>query len=356
MYDILEYVKRIEMIDTTVQKEVEKYIDNLTKPVGALGELEEIVIKLAGIQQTKNINIDKKVVVIMCADNGVYDEGISECPQNVTQQVTYNFTRGITGINRMTSFSKSDIYVVDIGVKGEVNTPLVHNKKIRQGTSNMCLGPAMTNEEAILAINIGIETVEGLIKEGYQMFGTGEMGVGNTTSSAAVLSVLMGEDVENVAGKGSGVKEDTFNRKINVIKRAIAKNSPNKEDVIDVLAKVGGFDLAGLCGVFIGAARNKKAVVIDGFISAVAALCACRIEPKCSQYMFPSHMSKETGMGIAMKALGMAPYFNVGMRLGEGTGCTLTFQLMDMALHTLYSMATFEEAAIEKENYVGLWK
>ena len=356
MYDILEYVKGIEMTNTNVQKEVEKYIDNLTKPVGALGELEEIVIKLAGIQGTNTITIDKKIVIIMCADNGVYDEGISECPQDVTQQVTYNFTRGITGINRMTNFSKSDIHVIDIGVKGEIASPLVHNKKIREGTFNMCQEPAMTREEVIKAIHIGIEAVESLIDQGYQVFGTGEMGVGNTTTSAAVLGVLTGEDLENVAGKGSGVKEDTFDRKINAIKRAIEQNNPNKEDVIDVLAKVGGFDLAGLCGVFIGAAKNKKAVVIDGFISAVAALCAYKIEPKCTHYMFPSHMSKETGMSVAMKALGMTPYFHVGMRLGEGTGCTLTFQLMDMALHTLYTMATFEEAAIEKENYIGIWK
>ncbi|MDF2613121.1 MAG: nicotinate-nucleotide--dimethylbenzimidazole phosphoribosyltransferase [Clostridia bacterium] len=356
MYDILEYTKGIEMINTAVQKEVEKYIDNLTKPVGALGELEEIVIKLAGIQETKNINIDKKIVIIMCADNGVFDEGISECPQDVTRQVTYNFSRGITGINRMTSFSKSDVHIIDVGVKGEVHSPLIHNKKIKEGTCNMCEGPAMTREEAARAIQIGIEAVESLADKGYQVFGTGEMGVGNTTTSAAVLSVLTEEDLINVVGKGSGVKEDTYHSKTDAIRRAISKNAPCKEDVIDVLAKVGGFDLAGLCGVFIGAARNKKAVVIDGFISAVAALCAYRIEPKCAEYMFPSHMSKETGMAIAMKALGMEPYFHVGMRLGEGTGCTLTFQLMDMALHTLYSMATFEEAAIEKENYIGIWK
>ncbi|WP_070000914.1 nicotinate-nucleotide--dimethylbenzimidazole phosphoribosyltransferase [Cellulosilyticum sp. I15G10I2] len=356
MYNVLEYAKGIQLTDTVIQTETEKYIDNLTKPVGALGQLEEIVIKLAGIQCTQKININKKVVVIMCADNGVYDEGVSECPQDVTQQVTYNFTRGITGINRMTSFSKSDIYIVDIGVKGEINSPLVHNKKIRESTSNMCNEPAMTKDEAIKAINIGIEAVEALVGEGYEVFGTGEMGIGNTTTSAAVLSVLTGEEIKNVVGQGAGVKEDTFNRKVNAISRAIDKNNPEKEDIIDVLAKVGGFDLAGLCGVFIGAARNKKAVVIDGFISAVAALCACRIEPKCVHYMFPSHMSQETGMRIAMDALGLKPYFYVDMRLGEGTGCTLTFQLMDMALHTLYTMATFEEASIEKKNYIGIWK
>lgn len=356
MYDILDYARQIVSANEKVSKEVENYIDNLTKPIGALGQLEEIVIKLAGIQGTKAVQIDKKVVVIMCADNGVYDEGVSECPQEVTYQVTSNFTKGLTGINNMTSFAKADIYVIDVGVKGTIDSPLVHNKKIREGTSNICLGSAMTREEATRAINAGIEAAENLVKEGYQVFGTGEMGVCNTTTSAAVLSVLTGEEVSDVAGRGSGVTEETFSRKIEVIRRAVSKNNPNKEDVIDVLAKVGGFDLAGLCGVFLGAAKNKKAVVIDGFISAVAALCAVRIAPKCKEYMFPSHMSKETGMGIAMKALGMEPYFHVGMRLGEGTGCTLTFQLMDMALYTLYSMGTFEDAAIEKENYIGLWK
>ncbi|MDF2613101.1 MAG: nicotinate-nucleotide--dimethylbenzimidazole phosphoribosyltransferase [Clostridia bacterium] len=356
MYDILEYAREIDSRDVAIEKEVEKYIDNLTKPVGSLGILEEIVIQLAGIQKTKNISIDKKVIVIMCSDNGVCDEGVSECPQNVTHQVTYNFTKGITAINRMTNFSRSDIHIVDLGIKGEIDSPSVHNRKIRQGTFNICLEPAMTKKEAVMAINLGIEAVETLINKGYEVFGTGEMGIGNTTTSAAVLSILTGSDVKSVVGKGSGVKQETFDRKVSAITRAIQKHNPCKEDVINVLAKVGGFDLAGLCGVFLGAARNKKAVVIDGFISAVAALCACRIEPKCKQYIFPSHMSKETGMAIAMKALGLEPYFHVGMRLGEGTGCTLTFQLMDISLHTLYTMGTFEEAMIEKENYIGIWK
>jgi nicotinate-nucleotide--dimethylbenzimidazole phosphoribosyltransferase len=356
MYDVFEYAQGISIPDTRVQNEVEKYIDNLTKPVGALGQLEEMVIKLAGIQGTKDISIDKKVIVIMCADNGVYEEGVSECPQDVTYQVTTNFTRGITGVNRMAHFSNSDIHIVDVGVKGELDNPHIQHKKIGQGTANMTRQPAMTKEEAIRGINTGIESVEELIEKGYKVFGTGEMGIGNTTTSAAVLSVLTEENIENVVGKGSGVRGDTLDRKIKAIREAIAKNNPCKRDVIDVLAKVGGFDLAGLCGVYLGAARNKRAVVIDGFISAVAALCACRIEPKCIHYMFPSHMSKETGMSIAMEALGIQPYFHVDMRLGEGTGCTLTFQLMEMALHTLYTMATFEEAAIEKENYIGIWK
>ncbi len=356
MYDLLNYIKSIEDVNNSFQEKVEKYIDNLTKPVGALGKLEEIVIRLAGIQGTRDIAIDKKVVVIMCADNGVYDEGISECPQNVTQQVTHNFTRGITGINRMTHFSKSDIHVVDIGVKGTINSPLVHHKKIKHGTNNMCLEPAMTREEALKAVWIGIEAAEELSRKGYQVFGTGEMGIGNTTTSAAVLSVLANEEAKKIVGKGAGATQETLDRKVDAIERAIYKHKPDPNDVIDVLTKVGGFDLAGLCGVFLGAAKNKKAVVIDGFISAVAALCAYKLEPKCAQYMFPSHMSKETGMHTAMKILGIEPYFNLDMRLGEGTGCTLTFQLMDMALHTLYTMATFEEASIEKEKYIGLWK
>lgn len=288
MIDILDYIKNIEPTNSKVQKETEEYVDNLTKPVGALGQLEEIVIRLAGIQQTPKINIAKKVVVIMCADNGVCDEGVSECPQNVTWQVTYNFTRGITGINRMTDFSNAAIHVVDIGVKGSIDHPLVHNKKIREGTANMCKESAMTREEVIQAIAVGIEAVEVLTSEGYELFGTGEMGIGNTTTSAAVVSVLTGEDVQKIVGKGSGVKEDTFNRKVNAIFQAVNKHHPNPEDVIDVLAKVGGFDLAGLCGVFLGAARHKKAVVIDGFISAAAALCAYKLAPLSRQYMFPS--------------------------------------------------------------------
>lgn len=356
MCDVYNYARGIEEPNMKLQEETEKYIDNLTKPIGALGKLEDIMIRLAGISGKNPPVIDKKVVVIMCADNGVYDEKVSECPQEVTWQVTHNFTRGITGINRMTQFSKSDIHVVDIGVKGEMHTPLIHNRKIREGTSNICLGPAMKKEEAIRAIWTGIEETEILVKKGYEVFGTGEMGVGNTTTSAAVLSVLTGQSVESVTGRGSGVKDDTLKRKMQVIKKAIEVNSPNQDDVIDVLAKVGGFDIAGLCGVFLGAAKNKKAVVIDGFISAVAALCAYKIQPRSALYMFPSHLSKEAGMSKAMEALGMEPYFYTGMRLGEGTGCTLTFGLMDMALYTLSTMGTFEDAKVDKSNYIGLWK
>lgn len=356
MYDILEYAKMIEPVNIEIQQQAERCIDNLTKPVGALGRLEEIVMRLSGIQQTQTLDIDKKVVVIMCADNGVYEEGVSECPQDVTKQVTCNFTRGMTGINRMSQFTKSDLHIVDIGVKGILHSPLIQHKKIRESTSNMCIEAAMTKEEAIRAINIGIEAVEELVAKGYEVFGTGEMGIANTTTSAAVLSVLTNRPVEDVVGRGAGAKEETFYKKIDAITRAIHLHQPDQEDVLDVLAKLGGFDLAGLCGVFLGAAKNKKAVVIDGFISATAALCAYKIAPLCLQYMFPSHLSKEKGMCVAMEALGMEPYFNVGMRLGEGTGCTLTFQLMDLAYYTLSTMATFEEASIQKEKYIGIWK
>lgn len=356
MYDIIEYAKQILEVNQVVAKEAEEYLDGLTKPVGSLGKMEDIFIKLSRIQQTKNIQIDKKVVIIACSDNGIYEEGISECPQSVTATVTQNFTRNITGINRLSVFNGSDIYIVDVGVKGQLDHPMIHNKKIRESTHNMVEEPAMTREEAIRAINVGIEAVEDLVKQGYSVFGTGEMGVGNTTTSSAVLSALTGEKVEEVVGQGAGAKTDTLLRKIEVITKAIAKNKPNSEDVIDVMSKVGGFDIATLCGVYLGASKHQKAVVIDGFISAVAALCAYRLNPLVREYMFPSHLSEEKGMQLVLRELQLTPYFNLGMRLGEGTGCPLTFNLMETACFVLGTMGTFEEANVPKEKYMNIWK
>lgn len=328
-----------------VKKSWEK-LDSLTKPIGSLGELECIVAKMAGITGKINNTINKKNVVIMCADNGVVEEGVSSCPQSLTYTVSNNFTKGITGINVLSNFVGSDITVVDIGIAKEVNNPKIIDRKVRFGTDNMVNGPAMTREEAIKAIEAGIEIVDNLAKEGYNLFGTGEMGIGNTTTSAAVLSVLSGLDVEQCTGKGAALTEEAFENKKRVIERAIEINNPNKEDIIDVIAKVGGLDIAGLCGCFLGAAKNRIPIVIDGFISSAAALCAYRLNNNVKDFIFPSHLSAEPGAQYMMKEMGLSPMLNLRMRLGEGTGCTLGFNIIEAALYIINHMGTFDDAGI----------
>lgn len=331
-----------------------KRIDNLTKPIGSLGELEEIAAKMAGITGKIHNKINKKSVVIMSADNGVFEEGVSNCPQEFTITVTNNFTRGITGVCVLSQFVNSDITVVDVGVKGDFDNPKIINKKVAYGTKNIAKGPAMTREEAIQAIEAGIEVVDNLVKEGYDLLGTGEMGVGNTTTSAAVLSVLSDFPVDVVVGKGSGLTEEQYENKKMVVQRAIDINKPDTKDPIDVLAKVGGFDIAGICGCFLGAAKNRIPIVIDGFISSAAAVCACRLNPRVKDFIFPSHLSAEPGAAYMMKELGLSPMLNLRMRLGEGSGCPLAFNIIEAALHAMDNMATFEEAALNSSVYVDI--
>lgn len=350
------YISGITPLNEEVARKMENYLDGLTKPVGSLGRLEDLIIQMAGIQGKLNVNTDKKVVVVMCSDNGVYTEGISECPQEVTAQVTYNFTRGITAINQMTKFAQADLHIVDIGVNVDINHPLIKNRKVGYGTANMTQKPAMSYEEAVKAIQIGIEETEKLIEEGYEVFGTGEMGIGNTTTSAAAISVLAQIPIEQVVGKGAGASSQTLENKIAAIQKAIALHSPDKDDPIDTLAKVGGFDIAGLVGVFLAVAKHKKIVVIDGVISAAAALLAYKICPTCKEYMIASHLSQEIAMQSALKNIGLKAHFDLEMRLGEGSGCPIMFNLIEMAKYTLLNMGTFEDAGVDKEAYMNIWK
>ncbi|MEK6265171.1 MAG: nicotinate-nucleotide--dimethylbenzimidazole phosphoribosyltransferase [Clostridium sp.] len=329
-------------------------IDNLTKPIGSLGELEEIAAKITGITGKTNNSINKKNIIIMCADNGVTEEGVSACPQNITATVTNNFTKHITGVCKLAKHANSEITVVDVGVNADFDNKTIINKKIAYGTKNMAIGPAMTKNEAIRAIEVGIETVNGLVSSGYDLLGTGEMGIGNTTTSAAVLSVLSGINSDLVVGKGSGLTQTQYENKKSVVRRSIQVNVPDKNDIIDVLAKVGGFDIAALCGCFLAAASLRVPIVIDGFISSAAALCACRINPLSKDYMFPSHLSAETGAIYMMKELNLTPMLNLNMRLGEGSGCALAFNVIEAALYTINNMATFQEAEIIKDCYVDI--
>lgn len=319
---------------------------SLAKPLKSLGKLEEIAIKFSGITGKVKNQINKKMIIIMCSDNGVVEEGVASAPQSVTLAQTINFTKGLTGVAVLAKANNTELMVVDVGINCDFNHPKVINKKIRKSTYNIAKGPAMSYEEAANAMLIGIKCVKNAKELGYEILGVGEMGIGNTSTSSAVLSALADIKVEDVVGRGGGITDKTFEWKKKVIKKALEINKPIKEDPIDVVSKVGGFDIAAMAGVFLGAAYYKVPVVIDGFISVVAALIAFRLNPKTRDYMFTSHGSRELGFKVAMKELELSPILNLDMALGEGSGCPLAFSIMDSACAVMNNMATFEEAEI----------
>jgi len=343
-----ETLEKITGLDEKAQKAAQTRLDSLTKPLGSLGRLEDLVRQVAGITGQVRPCIDRKTIVIMCADNGVVEEGVSSCPKSVTASVTENLTRGITGVCVLGKNAGADIHIVDIGVDAELGRKGIVNRKIRRGTWNIAKGPAMTREEAVRAIETGIEAVTGLVQEGVQLFGTGEMGIGNTTTSSAVAAVITGKPAEEVVGRGSGLTDAGLSHKTEVIKKSIEVNKPDRNDPIDVLAKLGGFDIAGLTGCFLGAAALRKPIFIDGFISSVAALIAYRLKPEAREYMIASHGSAEPGSRAVLDAIGLEPLLMLGMRLGEGTGAAVAFHIIDAAFAAYNRMGTFDDALIEQ--------
>lgn len=337
-------VRAVQPLDQKAMLAAEAHQARLAKPPGSLGRLEELSVQLAGITGKVHNELPRKQLLIFAADNGVVAEGVSSAPQSVTMQQTINLTRGKTGAAVLAKRFGCGLTVCDVGVNADICESAVLNRKISYGTQNICAGPAMTREQALQAILTGAAVAENIDADAV---GIGEMGIGNTTTSSAVLAVLLGADVDKVTGRGGGITEESFRKKKAVIRTAIAVNRPNRDDVIDVLAKVGGFDLAAMCGAFLGAAASRRAAVIDGFISAVAALCAVRLCPLVRGYLIPSHASFEIGYRLAMEELALRPLFDLGMRLGEGSGCPLLFRVMQGACAVLNHMATFPEAAIE---------
>lgn len=347
-------IEAIRPADDVTKAEAQKRQDSLVKPIGSLGKLEDIAVKIAGMTGKVKNRISKKCVVIMSSDNGIWEEGVSQCPQNVTAIQTVNFLKGLTGICVLSRHAGADIKVVDIGINADMNYPGLISRKIRKGTSNMSKGPAMTREEAIKGIETGIEMIDELVKEGYDLFGTGEMGICNTSTSSAMLMAFTGCSSDAAVGKGIGITEQDYNLKKRTIEKAVTVNAPDKNDAIDVLAKLGGFDIAGMAGCFLGAAKHRIPIVIDGFISAVAALTAYKLCPVAIDYMIPSHCSAEPGYILTMKEIGMDPILNLGMRLGEGTGCPLAFNIIEASLAVMDEMATFEEASINDDFIVDI--
>ena len=339
-------VRAVQPLDQKAMLAAEAHQARLAKPPGSLGRLEELSVQLAGITGKVHNELLRKQLLVFAADNGVVAEGVSSAPQSVTMQQTINLTRGKTGAAVLAKRFGCGLTVCDVGVNADLCESAVLNRKIAYGTQNICAGPAMTREQALQAILTGAAVAEDVDANAV---GIGEMGIGNTTTSSAVLAVLLGADVDKVTGRGGGITEESFRKKKAVIRTAIAVNRPNRDDVIDVLAKVGGFDLAAMCGAFLGAAASRRAAVIDGFISAVAALCAVRLCPLVRGYLIPSHASFEIGYRLAMEELTLRPLFDLGMRLGEGSGCPLTFQVLDAACVVMNNMASFDEAGINDD-------
>ena len=339
-------VRAVQPLDQKAMLAAEAHQARLAKPPGSLGRLEELSVQLAGVTGKVHNELPRKQLLVFAADNGVVAEGVSSAPQSVTMQQTINLTRGKTGAAVLAKRFGCGLTVCDVGVNADICEGAVLNRKIAYGTQNICAGPAMTREQALQAILTGAAVAENVDADAV---GIGEMGIGNTTTSSAVLAVLLGADVDKVTGRGGGITEESFRKKKAVIRTAIAVNRPNRDDVIDVLAKVGGFDLAAMCGAFLGAAASRRAAVIDGFISAVAALCAVRLCPLVRGYLIPSHASFEIGYRLAMEELALRPLFDLGMRLGEGSGCPLAFQVLDAACAVMNNMASFDEAGINDD-------
>ena len=334
----------ITPLDAAAMKAAKERQDQLAKPPESLGRLEELSIQLAGITGKVHNKMEHPHLLVFAGDNGVVEEGVSSAPQSVTLMQTINLTRAKTGASTLCKAFGVGITVCDVGVNAQIHDPAVVNRKIAYGTGNIVKGPAMTREQAVTAILTGAEIAMATPADGL---GIGEMGIGNTTTSSAVLAVLLDAEVEDVTGRGGGITDEAFQMKKNVIRRAISLNQPDKNDVIDVLSKVGGFDLAAMCGGFLGAAATRRPVVIDGFISAVAALCALRLNPLVRHYLVPSHASYEIGYKLAMEAMELQPIFLLGMRLGEGSGCPLAFQVLRAACAIINDMATFQQAGID---------
>ena len=339
-------VRAVQPLDQKAMSAAEAHQARLAKPPGSLGRLEELSVQLAGITGKVHNELPRKQLLVFAADNGVVAEGVSSAPQSVTMQQTINLTRGKTGAAVLAKRFGCGLTVCDVGVNADICESAVLKRKIAYGTQNICAGPAMTREQALQAILTGAAVAENVDANAV---GIGEMGIGNTTTSSAVLGVLLGADVDKVTGRGGGITEESFRKKKAVIRTAIAVNRPNRNDVIDVLAKVGGFDLAAMCGAFLGAAASRRAAVIDGFISAVAALCAVRLCPLVRGYLIPSHASFEIGYRLAMEEMALRPLFDLGMRLGEGSGCPLAFQMLDAACAVMNNMASFDEAGINDD-------
>ena len=340
--------EKIKPLDENAMEEARAHWMTVGKPLFSLGSLEDAVIQIAGIKGTSDFELRKRGLIIMCADNGVVEEGVTQTGQEVTAIVADNFTRGETSVCIMAEEAKVDLFPVDVGMATDVPSVTKKKYKVMYGTHNFAKEAAMTREEAVEAIEVGIQMVKKCAEAGYEILATGEMGIGNTTTSSAVVSVLLDESVENVTGRGAGLSSEGLNRKIQAIQTAIEKNQPDREDILDVLSKVGGLDIAGMTGAFLGGAIYHIPVLIDGFISSAAALCAVRMVPETADYILASHCSGEPAGRMVLEELKLPYLIDAKMSLGEGSGAVAAIPLLEMGVNVYRKMSTFEEIKVEQ--------
>ena len=341
--------RRIYPQDFDFRRRAEARLNQLTMPHWALGDLMDLAVDLAGMTRSMHPPVARKCLVVMAGDHGVTAEGVSRYPAEVTTQMVHNIVRGGAGINALAHQAGAVVRVVDMGAVDDfadlVRAGTIIAKKIGRGTANMVYGPAMTRTHAVMAVEAGIE-VANLLAPEVDLFGTGEMGIGNTTPSTAIAAVLTGRPVAEVTGRGTGIDDDQLRHKISVVERALARNRPDPKDGLDVLAKVGGFEIGGIAGLILGAAAHRKPVLVDGFISTAGAMIACVLEPFVRDYIICAHRSVEPGHGALIDKLGRRPLLDLNLRLGEGTGAALAMNVVEAAVHVLTEVATFAEAGV----------
>jgi nicotinate-nucleotide--dimethylbenzimidazole phosphoribosyltransferase len=348
MPDLDSLIRSIVWPDPEPALVARRRLDSLTKPPGSLGQLEDLVVRLVTITGSARPKVDRRLIFTLAADHGVATCGVSAYPQAVTAQMVGNFLRGGAAVNVLARYARARVVVADFGVTADLGErPGLARCRIGPGSKDMSSGPAMTRSEAQHAIEAGAGLVLGELENGAaDVVGTGEMGIGNTTAASAILSALGGYPVERVTGRGTGLDDGGLHRKLAVIRRALETNCPDPNDPLDVLSKVGGFEIAGLVGVILAGASRRLPVVLDGFIAGAAALVAVRLSPQVGEYLIASHRSAEPGHKLLLGDLGLAPVFNLGMRLGEGTGAALAMPVLEAALRIYEEMATFEEAGV----------
>jgi len=343
-----EVIGRITAPDEKSSLQAVHRLNILTKPPGSLGQLEALAVRLAGISGTEKPFYTQRAVVVMAADHGVCSEGVSAFPQEVTIQMAHNFLSGGAAVNVLARQGHAEVKFVDIGINGELSHPELIARKVRMGTDNMAVGPAMSRDDALQALLVGVKVAEEAVQSGTELFITGEMGIGNTTASAAILCALGDVSPEVAVGRGTGINDDQLRNKIRVVNQALDINQPNAADPLDVLSKVGGLEIAGLAGLILGASASRVPVVLDGFISGAAAMVARALAPESISYMIAAHLSGEQGHRLMLEKLGLEPLLNLGLRLGEGTGGALCLHLIDAVSHIMSEMATFESAGISE--------
>lgn len=346
MEDVAAFVREIKPVNRQMLAQAQARLDSLTKPPGSLGKLEVLAGRICAIQQSIRPDIGRKVILTFAADHGVAAEGVSSVPQEVTRQMVYNFLRGGAGVNVLARHVGAEVWVVDVGVASEIRAEGLRCRKVNSGTDNLAKGPAMRISDALKAMEVGVETAREAIAQGARILGTGEMGIANTTPSAALFAALLGVEVEDITGRGTGIDDATLRHKIEVIKQGLRVNRQHLTGPLPTLAALGGLEIAAICGMILECARSGVPVVVDGFISSAGALVALQLAEHAADYCFFSHMSAEQGHRLFFEKLGIEPILDLDMRLGEGTGAALAMGIIEAGVKIINEMATFAEAGV----------